>query len=322
MVFLDAAIASTATRILTHPLDTIRIQQQSHTGRSRPSISHSIRYIYKNHQGIRGFYRGVGISIALTAPASTLYLGTYDSVLQFWNRKYPVSEELSGKLSNAPSFGVAVSATAAELISGVMWTPMEVLKARLIVYKSDINLANTSRSSSLVETINVARKIIAEDGITGLYRGYLFSLAVFIPQSITYFWLYTDFKHRLHKRVEKYNEMHHGAEKLGDNAERLFFLANFISSGTAAGLAAVVSTQLDLIKTRWQVGLARKSNSSTETSKPTIISMVKKMWKEEGGYRAFTRGTLSRVLWVSPSMAIYMAIYEQLLFYRFSEYAQ
>jgi hypothetical protein len=58
----------------------------------------------------------------------------------------------------------------AEIASGAIWTPLDVLKSRLQKGES----GNESRSA-----IRLLKKIVHEEGVKGVFRGYLVSMVVF-----------------------------------------------------------------------------------------------------------------------------------------------
>jgi len=66
----------------------------------------------------------------------------------------------------------------AEVASGVFWTPMEVIKQRLQV---------TVLQESKVSAFALAKDALRAEGLYGLYRGYLVTLAVFVPYTMAYF---------------------------------------------------------------------------------------------------------------------------------------
>lgn len=72
-----------------------------------------------------------------------------------------------------------------------------------------------------------------------------------------------------------------------------------VSSGIAGGLAGMVSSTADVLKTRMQV------------NGQSLLLVVKDMWRIQGPKMIFT-GMASRVLWIIPSVTVSMTVYETL----------
>lgn len=73
---------------------------------------------------------------------------------------------------------------------------------------------------------------------------------------------------------------------------------------TAASVSAVLTNCIDVVKTRLQV------SSSEYGQRPTIRSVVRKLWEEEG-IRALGKGGLARVMHVAPSSLLVILGYEE-----------
>lgn len=82
------------------------------------------------------------------------------------------------------------------------------------------------------------------------------------------------------------------------------FHGYMVSSACSGALAGAVSNVADVVKTRIQA-------ASTLDAKNTG-DVLRSMWRNEGGLRAFTKGMGARVLWVAPSATISFTIYESL----------
>ncbi|WFD08602.1 hypothetical protein MVES1_003978 [Malassezia vespertilionis] len=72
--------------IATYPHEVIRTRLQmisNSTHRQYTSFLQTVRYIYK-HEGIRGFYRGMGVNLVRTVPNSGLTILTYEVILHYF----------------------------------------------------------------------------------------------------------------------------------------------------------------------------------------------------------------------------------------------
>lgn len=194
-------LAGVFSRVCTHPIgnitihtctekqqDTIKTRMQARTYEvNNSNIVSAIR-----SEGWRGLYRGFGVckyvnleivnlhlvATVLSIPALSVYLTTYDNVKYSLFSYYPSLSEWKVHL---------VSGLGAEALSGVLWTPMEVIKQRLQI---QINDKNVKYSSS----VNAIKSVYYNEGIMGFFKGYGMQLGVFGPFSMLNFVLYEYFK--------------------------------------------------------------------------------------------------------------------------------
>ncbi|CAI2170827.1 17034_t:CDS:2 [Funneliformis geosporum] len=269
---IDSSIAATASRILTHPLDTIRVLLQTNTSNtlSRKSSSPFVQLIRKT--SFRSYYNGLAIATTLGIPALSSYLFIYDKT------KYFLSNRLN--VSDTSTLNYMLSGATAETCSGIFWTPMEVLKSKL----------QSRNVGDRIDTLQMSRLILKNEGIRGFFRGYLLSLAVYIPHTMIYFVVY-----------EKCKTWAKDREILTGNRNYVIF------SAIACTIAGSFSNMLDIVKTRWQVSFSKDIDGVNAKSP---LDIIKNMYRNEGGLRAFNKGMGARVIWMVPSASISMTLYE------------
>ncbi|RHZ71859.1 hypothetical protein Glove_251g37 [Diversispora epigaea] len=359
---IDSSIAATIARLCTHPLDTIRVRIQ--TTISFPISSSSSTFpissvlpksliTIKNSSiiqlirttPIKSYYSGISIATILGIPALSSYLFVYD------NSKYYISEKFG--IRDDKMINHMLSGALAETISGVFWTPMEVLKSKLqmgvvnvINNESNINNINNGNNINNINkmnwnnlknksyTINLINFLFKREGIRGFFKGYLLSLAVFIPHTIIYFVVYEKCKKWGLKQKQininnnnidnNYNSNdiddnnnnnnninnidYNNDNKNNDNYNNdLAFTSYILYSGFACAIAASISNILDVVKTRWQVSFSYNITgdiNNLNLNSPKEI--IKNMYYNEGGLKAFTKGMGARVMWMVPASAISM----------------
>ncbi|CAG8797363.1 19619_t:CDS:2, partial [Dentiscutata erythropus] len=330
---IDSSIAAIVARLTTHPLDTIRVLAQ--TTLSTPSYSYphltsnakfspnGVKHIYyffkstiqKNpviqvisRTPVKNLYNGLPVATILGIPASSSFLFVYDI------SKYHLSSNFN--IKDDRMLNHVLSGTFAEIISGILWTPMEVIKSKLqandatfqsreIISKRIISSYIGSKNGNL-NTFEISKNIFKEEGLRGFYRGYFITLAVFIPHVITYFVIYEKCKAWGRAKYLKKNEL--------SNSIDLPFSSYLLYSGFSCAVAASVSNILDIVKTRTQVS-SNESITIDNTGKLHSIKnipreIIKNMYKYEGGLRAFAKGMSSRILWAVPFSSISMAVFE------------
>lgn len=264
---LSASVASSVvSRIICYPLDTIAIQHTSSTRRPLLSVP------------FRTYYRGLPISVVIVTPAVALYLCTYRQ----------------SKESLFPYFGdttptYILAGTIAELASSVLWTPLEVLKARL-------QISQTAQDGALLHNL---RDIVRAEGIKGFYRGYALGLATFVPYNAVWWSVYENVK-----KME-------AVEKMGAPAQAA------IGSVLAVSASAGLIHPLDLVKTRWQVatsgtvGALAGAEGGRGSDREGLGQIVRNVVSESGGsWRGFYKGFGPRLGCSVPSALIMMTVFE------------
>ncbi|ODV91512.1 hypothetical protein CANCADRAFT_78 [Tortispora caseinolytica NRRL Y-17796] len=177
-----------ATRLVFHPLDTLRTLQQTSNTKELPKIP------------LHRYYRGLTASIFLNIPAYATYLYIYKTVR---SELAPVLGE-----KTIPTY-FAAGATA-EIFSSFLYNPMEVIKGRL-------QIMNLNSEKSL-GTMSVVKLIYNESGLKGFYRGYWMGLVVFMPHTIVWWVGYEEAKRLLQQGQEKTNRQIIAASSIATTA--------------------------------------------------------------------------------------------------------
>ncbi|KAJ3101912.1 hypothetical protein HDU97_000953 [Phlyctochytrium planicorne] len=228
---------------------------------------------------ISSLYRGIGVSLTFSVPALSLYLTSYDWCKRFLGSKH-------GKGESA----IVVHATAAaiaECISGFFWLVSLYIEKHIDlpvntrtpmeVLKSKLQVRVDSfgaPSKQNTSTVGLAREIMRTEG---------------------YFITYEQLKARLSAYV--------ASQQPKDGNKKIPFSVYLLSSGTSGAIAGGISNFVDVVKTRVQVAGPESGG---------MLTVVRHMYTNEGGIRAFTRGLLARVLWLAPSVTISMTVFEVL----------
>ncbi|CAG8525285.1 397_t:CDS:2 [Diversispora eburnea] len=216
---IDSSIAATVARLCTHPLDTIRVRLQTASisfpisssstfpissvlPKSIISIKNSPIIQLIRTTPFKSYYSGISIATILGIPALSSYLFIYDNSKYFISEKFGIHDD---KMINH-----MISGALAEIVSGVFWTPMEVIKSKL-------------------------------------------------------------------------------------------------------QMAASISNILDVVKTRWQVSFIHNiTGNINNLNLNSPKEIIKNMYYNEGGLKAFTKGMGARVMWMVPASAISMTVFETL----------
>lgn len=151
----------------------------------------------------------------------------------------------------------------ADVFGSLVWSPMDVVKQRVMVARKMQKVAVAGASAGTLSgtatapaapaytsSYNAFLTIIREEGPRGLYRGFGAGLATYGPYVSIYFALYEQWK-AMFRRDELlfFNAIVNPFYGRGD-ADRLPFYVYLSGAAGSAALSAVVTTPLDVVKTR------------------------------------------------------------------------
>ncbi|KAJ3516479.1 hypothetical protein NMY22_g14198 [Coprinellus aureogranulatus] len=216
--------------------------------------------------GFKGIYKGIGSVVVGSAPGAAAFFATYDTL----KRNIPVQGPLNHMLS--ASFG--------EVAACLIRVPTEVIKTRMQTSSYGADGRSSWASAKLV---------LANDGWRGFYRGFGITVMREIPFTSIQFPLYELFKVQ-------------GAKFTGQ--EKLPAYEAALCGSVAGGIAAALTTPLDVLKTRVMLDMR-----ATEGARPTVLRRFKTIYIEEG-WRALFSGVVPRTLWISAGGYVFLGMYE------------
>ncbi|XP_057768585.1 uncharacterized protein LOC130988688 isoform X2 [Salvia miltiorrhiza] len=154
-------MASFCSQAVFVPVDVVsqRLMVQGYSGHATYTGGLDVVRKVVKSDGVRGLYRGFGLSVLTYSPSSAVWWATYGASQRFIWR-------LLDDNNVAPTEGNIILVQAAGGISAgatasCVTTPLDTIKTRLQV----------SRHEKRPTTKQVVRSLIAEDGWIGLYRG-------------------------------------------------------------------------------------------------------------------------------------------------------
>ncbi|KAI0307042.1 S-adenosylmethionine transporter [Multifurca ochricompacta] len=223
--------------------------------------------------GFRGIYNGVGSVIVGSAPGAAIFFCTYDTL----KHVLPIPSYL-GPINHM------VSASIGEIAACLIRVPTEVIKTR----------SQTSSYGALANSsLATARLVWKTNGLKGFYRGFNTLYFVAIP-------MYEIFKQRL-----SYLLYHKPSSLRPYEAS--------ICGSAAGGIAAALTTPLDVLKTRIMLDLRKiHLHLCQDPSHPSYLPPVRRLGEiyASEGLRALFAGVIPRTMWISAGGAVFLGMYE------------
>lgn len=281
---LAGGIAGGVAKTAVAPLERVKILFQ--TGRADfqgIGLFGSFQKIIRT-EGVLGFYRGNGASVARIVPYAALHYMAYEQyrrwiILGFPDiNRGPVLDLVSGSIAG----GTAVLCT----------YPLDLVRTKLayqVIESPKLKFTGLSSSDQVYHGIrDCMTKIYKNNGIRGLYRGVGPSLYGIFPYSGLKFYFYEAMKAHVPEEHKK------------DIVVKL-------ACGSVAGLLGqTISYPLDVVRRQMQV---QSLSTSTEgAAKGTFETLV--MIVQNQGWRQLFSGLSINFLKVVPSVAIGFTVYD------------
>ncbi|KAK4198343.1 putative S-adenosylmethionine mitochondrial carrier protein [Triangularia verruculosa] len=299
-ILAAGAVAAFTVDLLIYPLDTIKTRYQSKglAGQSGSTAPIS--------NGFRGLYQGIGSVIFATLPAAAIFFLSYESAKSALKSSLP---------DTAPQPAMhAIASAGAELASCTVLTPAEVIKQNAQVLQR--SGSRSSNRSSSIEALQMVWR--SEGGATRrLWTGYTALLARNLPFTALQFTLFEFFRgHIWNWRKDLWN--HDGQANSGtlqntiqskearENGLKTAIVETGIVTGASAALsgslAALMTTPLDVVKTRIMLSAGGPSTESASRIASRIV--------RQEGIRGIFRGAMLRGLWTALGSGLYLGSYE------------
>jgi len=241
--------------------------------------------------GFRGVYKGLSAAAAGSAPGAALFFSTYEMGKQ----------TLAHAAPSLPAPAVhMLAASAGETVACMVRVPTDVVKQRM--------QAGMAGYESL-SFAGAVRATLLRDGVLGFYTGFGITVMREIPFSLVQFPLYEYMK----STISKYA---YGGRDVGAAEAAL-------CGSVSGGIAAAVTTPLDVVKTRLMLGadaLGRPYTGALDTfgrvleeGRQVMAAATASGAKPPalGPYTIFFSGVGPRVTWISIGGFVFFGAYEQ-----------
>jgi solute carrier family 25 S-adenosylmethionine transporter 26 len=246
------------------------------------------------------------------------FFTTYEGLKKLIQKSNPTRSGSSSPLVPQPFIDSAASSVA-ELVSCLILTPAEVLKqnAQMIQKPEHSKSSIALKDSATMKALKTFKKP------SQLFRGYTALAARNLPFTAMQFPMFE----RLKMSIKNYRKQQGTAtESLWETG-----IVTSISAGSAGSFAAVITTPVDVVKTRIMLSASgkviskeasegiekavAKGNNAAKLSeqkgvaKKAGIAVVKEVIKENG-VKGLFRGAMLRSVWTAVGSGLYLGIYE------------
>lgn len=271
---LAGALAGTTVDVSLFPLDTLKTRLQSSAG-------------FFASGGFRGIYRGVASAVVGSAPGAAFFFSTYEA-----------AKSLLPTPADAPQTHM-LAASLGEVAACAVRVPTEVVKQRAQAGQHGGSSLNT-----LLAILRRRNAVGPRAGAAGvwreLYRGWGITVMREVPFTVLQFPMWEAMKAWGRERRERTGRGLFGDLNAAGGKETEVGAAESALYGSlAGGIAAGVTTPLDVLKTRVMLS----------TEKEGMGSIVRGILRDHG-IRPFFAGIGPRVMWISIGGAIFLGSYQ------------
>lgn len=235
---LAGGIGGTTGDMLMHSLDTVKTRQQGdpHMPPKYTSMGNTYYTIWRQEGFKKGLYGGVEPAFLGSFIGTVCFFGAYE-----WTKRTMIDYGVT------PSVAYFSAGLLADLAAAPAYVPSEVLKTRLQL-QGRYNNPYFNSGYNYRSTIDAARTIARTEGYSALFHGYKATLCRDLPFSALQFAFYEEERDWAKKYM--------GTNNIGLPLE-------IATAATAGGMAGVITTPLDVVKTRIQTQQNEPTSSAT-----------------------------------------------------------
>ncbi|KAK1312054.1 Mitochondrial adenine nucleotide transporter ADNT1 [Acorus calamus] len=277
-------VAGGLAKTAVAPLERVKILFQTRRAEFQAvGLGGSFRKI-AHTEGVFGFYRGNGASVARIVPYAALHYMAYEQYRRWIILGFP-------DIGRGPVLDLAAGSVAGG--TAVLFTyPLDLVRTKLayqVVGSSKVNIRALSQSQLVYSgIIDCISDIYRKSGVRGLYRGVAPTLVGIFPYSGLKFYFFEKMKTYIPEEHKK------------DISAKLF-------CGSVAGLLGqTITYPLEVVRRQMQVQALTTSNNAVGRG---ILESLKTIVQQQG-YKQLFSGLSINYLKVGPSVAIGFTVYD------------
>jgi solute carrier family 25 (mitochondrial carnitine/acylcarnitine transporter), member 20/29 len=323
--FIAGGIAGSASVIVGHPMDTLKVRMQTSTGNA------SMWSLATSYGGLPSLFRGMAAPLSTACVINAIIFSSYGWSSRMYDQY--VGEDF---ISNATSPAIHDSSVKAftcgsfaGLVQALVICPQEHVKCRL-----QIQHGKGSPDHLYKGPLQAARSIVQQHGIQGLYRGWCITCWREVPAFGAYFAFYDFFKDRINSYFANREISHQQQRRNSDNGNNFAssisggevvstsslddippaiahhdhtWISSALAGGTTGALTWAMVYPFDVIKTQIQT-----MPLTEDAQKRKIIAVTRKLVQQHGWQRLF-RGLSVTCVRAFPVNGIIFPVYEYTL---------
>ncbi|GMY36264.1 mitochondrial carrier protein CoAc2 [Fagus crenata] len=277
-------VAGGFAKTVVAPLERVKILFQTRKEEFQSiGLSGSFKKIAKT-EGIMGFYRGNGASVARIVPYAALHYMAYEQYRRWIILTFP-------DVGRGPVLDLVAGSFAGG--TAVLFTyPLDLVRTKLayqVVGSAKLNAQMVIKNELLYKGIvDCFSKTYREAGIRGLYRGVAPSLYGIFPYAGLKFYFYEEMKRHVSEEHKKN------------------IMVKLVCGSVAGLLGQTFTYPLDVVRRQMQV--QRNFASKSAELKGTIETLA--MIAQKQGWKQLFSGLSINYLKVVPSVAIGFTVYD------------
>lgn len=182
----------------------------------------------------------------------------------------------------------AIAGGVAAAVTRIFVQPLDVLKIRFQLQVEPLKYSSRNASSKYTSIMQASKLILKEEGMSAFWKGHTPAQGLSIVYGVVQFWTYEQLKGK-----SKHMNLYQSHKDF----------SNFVCGGLGGAFGTVVTTPLDVIRTRLIAQDNKKGYPNTWRAGITII-------KAEG-VRGVYRGLVPAILQVTPLTGINFMVYNK-----------
>lgn len=283
---LAGAIGGVVGDTSMHSLDTVKTRQQGDfQAQKYKGTLNAYKIIWREEGFFRGLYSGYGAALMGSLPSSGIFFFTYEGLKRIAIDQYHINQSVS----------YLCAGFLGDFVSSIFYVPSEVIKTRLQL-QGRYNNPYSHTDYNYRGTFDAIRQIVKNEGWQTLLFGYKATLFRDLPFSALQFTFYENFRSWAFKLMGK-----------SKNNDKLPTRYELLTGAAAGGLAGILTTPCDVVKTRIQTQNPSSGNFMLKSS--SLLKNLAIIYRHEG-IRGIFSGVGPRFVWTSVQSSIMLLLYQ------------
>ncbi|XBW38754.1 hypothetical protein QEN19_004340 [Hanseniaspora menglaensis] len=196
--YLCGGIAGCMAQLFVYPIDTIKYRMQcenvkfaNHSSPQHSNLKKIVFETYKQHGGVKAFYRGLPAGLTGMFPYAAIDLGTFNLLKNIASQYYFPEEYNNNEEQHLPNMVLLPLGAISGSIGASIVYPVNLLRTRL---QAQGTFAHPHRYNGFFDCCS---KTVKREGLKGLYKGLLPNLVKVCPSVAISYFCYENFKRLL-----------------------------------------------------------------------------------------------------------------------------